>query len=108
MSLKQRFCRVCGQPFRFVRFDSQVCTTTCGMRKIRGFDLAYLTELPPDQARARRSVHAAIDDEDRGAPKSAVDPVSGVCLERVHVYPLPSTGWRELGCNRDLRYSIEG
>jgi hypothetical protein len=63
MSMKQRFCRVCGQPFRFVRFDSQVCTTTCGMRKIRGFDLAYLTELPPDQARARRSVHNAIDDE---------------------------------------------
>jgi hypothetical protein len=62
MSTKQRFCRVCGQPFRFV-FDSQVCTTTCGMRKIRGFDLAYLTELPPDQARARRSVHAAIEDE---------------------------------------------
>jgi hypothetical protein len=63
MSMKQRFCRVCGQPFRFVRFDSQVCTTTSGMRKIRGFDLAYLTELPPDQACARRSVHAAIDDE---------------------------------------------
>jgi hypothetical protein len=27
------------------------------MRKSRGFDLAYLATLPPDQARARRIVH---------------------------------------------------
>jgi len=33
------------------------------MRKIRGFDLAYLADLPPDQARARKMVHNATDDE---------------------------------------------
>ena len=33
------------------------------MRKSRGFDLAYLTALPPDQARARRFVHEALDSE---------------------------------------------
>jgi hypothetical protein len=32
-------------------------------RKSRGFDLAYLTALPPDQARARRFVHEAMDSD---------------------------------------------
>jgi hypothetical protein len=30
------------------------------MRRSRGLDLAYLTALPPDQARARRFVHEAV------------------------------------------------
>jgi hypothetical protein len=33
------------------------------MRKSRGADLAYLTALPPDQARARRMVHDAVDSD---------------------------------------------
>jgi hypothetical protein len=33
------------------------------MRKSRGFDLTYLTTLPPDQARARRFVHEAMDSD---------------------------------------------
>jgi hypothetical protein len=39
------------------------CTSVCRTRRYRDGDLAYLSTLPPDQARARRSVHAAIDDE---------------------------------------------
>jgi hypothetical protein len=58
---KPRYCRVCGQQFRSVRFDAVTCSTTCRsrMRKSRGQDLAYLDGLPPDQARARRMLHAA-------------------------------------------------
>src|SRR5262249_36181171 len=63
MAVKSRFCRVCGQPFQPVRLDAMTCSTTCRMRKSRGFDLAYLTALPPDQARARRFVHEALDSE---------------------------------------------
>jgi hypothetical protein len=33
------------------------------MSKSRGADLAYLATLPPDQARARRMVHQALDDQ---------------------------------------------
>jgi hypothetical protein len=33
------------------------------MRKSRGFDLAYLAALPPDQARARRMLHDAVDSD---------------------------------------------
>jgi hypothetical protein len=33
------------------------------MRKSRGADLAYLTTLPPDQARARRMIHDAVESE---------------------------------------------
>ena len=61
--MKPRFCRVCGQPFRPVRFDALTCSTTCRMRKSRGHDLAYLTALPPDQARIRRSVHEVLDSD---------------------------------------------
>jgi predicted nucleic acid-binding Zn ribbon protein len=50
MRMKPRFCRVCGQQFRPVRFDALTCSTTCRMRKTRGADLAYLATLPPDQA----------------------------------------------------------
>jgi hypothetical protein len=31
------------------------------MRKSRGADLAYLTTPPPDQARARRMIHDAVE-----------------------------------------------
>jgi hypothetical protein len=58
-----RPCRVCGQLFRPVRFDAQVCSGTCRTRKSRGANLAYLTTLPPDQARARRMLHDAVDSE---------------------------------------------
>jgi hypothetical protein len=33
------------------------------MRKSSGGDLAYLATLPPDQARARRMIHDAIDSD---------------------------------------------
>jgi hypothetical protein len=33
------------------------------MRKSRGADLAHLTTLPPDQARARRMIHDAVESE---------------------------------------------
>jgi len=46
-----------------VRFDALTCSTTCRIRKSRGFDLAYLATMPPDQARARRMIHNAVDDE---------------------------------------------
>jgi hypothetical protein len=36
---------------------------TCAKRKSRGADLAYLTAPPPDQARARRMLHDAVDSE---------------------------------------------
>jgi hypothetical protein len=61
--MKSRFCRVCGQPFRAVRFDAVTCLTTCRMRKSRDLDLAYLTTLPPAQARARRMVHEAVESD---------------------------------------------
>jgi hypothetical protein len=61
--LKRDFVGVCGQPFRPVRFDALTCSTTCRMRKSRGADLAYLTTLPPDQARARRMIHDAVESE---------------------------------------------
>jgi hypothetical protein len=60
---RARFCRVCGQPFQPVRFDALTCSTTCRIRKSRGADLAYLTALPPDQARARRMRHDADESE---------------------------------------------
>jgi len=63
VAAKSRFCRVCGQPFRPVRFDALTCSTTCRMRKSRGADLAYLTTLAPDQARARRMIHDAVESE---------------------------------------------
>jgi hypothetical protein len=58
MATKSRFCRVCGQPFRPIRFDALTCGT-CRTRKSRGADLAYLSTMPPDQARARRMVREA-------------------------------------------------
>jgi hypothetical protein len=58
-----RPCRVCGMPFRPVRFDALVCSNTCAKRKSRGSDLAYLTALPPDQASARRMLQDTIDFE---------------------------------------------
>ena len=61
--MKPRYCRVCGQQFRPVRFDALTCSTTCRMRKTRGADLAYLATLPPDQAGARRMLHDTIDFE---------------------------------------------
>jgi hypothetical protein len=33
------------------------------MRRSRGLDLAYLATLPPDQARARRFVHEAVESD---------------------------------------------
>jgi predicted nucleic acid-binding Zn ribbon protein len=45
--MKSKHCRVCGQRFRSVRFDAQVCSSTCARRKNRGHDLAYLATLPP-------------------------------------------------------------
>jgi hypothetical protein len=63
MAVKSRPCRVCGQLFRSVRFDAQVCSSTCAVRKSRGLDLAYLATVPPDQARARRMLHDTIDSE---------------------------------------------
>jgi hypothetical protein len=60
--MKPRFCRVCGQPFQAVRFDAQVCSSTCAMRKSRGGDLAYLETMPAAQADARRFVHQANQD----------------------------------------------
>jgi hypothetical protein len=39
--MRTRFCRVCGQQFQPVRFDALTCSTTCRIRKSRGFDLAY-------------------------------------------------------------------
>jgi hypothetical protein len=61
--MRTRFCRVCGQPFQLVRFDALTCSTTCRIRKSRGLDLSYLAALPPDQARARRMLHYAIDSD---------------------------------------------
>jgi hypothetical protein len=49
--------------FRPVRFDALVCSNTCAKRKSRGGDLAYLASLPPDQPRARRMIHEAIDSD---------------------------------------------
>ena len=43
--------------------DALTCCGTCRTRKSRGGDLAYLTALPPDQARARRMLHDAIDSD---------------------------------------------
>jgi hypothetical protein len=60
---RARFCRVCGKQFQPVRFDAQLCSSTCGMRKSRGHDLVYLATLPPDQARARRMVHEAVESD---------------------------------------------
>jgi hypothetical protein len=54
MAMTPRFCRVCGQPFWAVRFDAETCST---------HDLAYLPALPPDQARARRMVHDAVESD---------------------------------------------
>jgi hypothetical protein len=59
MPARQRFCRVCGQPFRTTRLDAETCSTTCRTRRRRGGDLAYLSSLPADQAQARRFVHEA-------------------------------------------------
>jgi hypothetical protein len=58
-----RPCRVCGMPFRPVRFNALVCSNTCAKRKSRGADLAYLATMPPDQARARRMIHDAVDSD---------------------------------------------
>jgi len=46
-----------------VRFDALTCSTTCRIRKSRGADLAYLATMPPDQARARRMIHDAVDSD---------------------------------------------
>ena len=44
---KQRYCRVCGEPFMARRFDALTCTSTCWARKARDHDdLAYLANLP--------------------------------------------------------------
>jgi hypothetical protein len=59
MPARQRFCRVCGQPFRATRLDAETCSTTCRTRRRRGGDLTYLSALPADQAQARRFVHEA-------------------------------------------------
>jgi hypothetical protein len=58
MPVRQRIFRVCGQPFPAVALT---CSVTCRWRLHRhpDADLAYLGELPPDQARARRFVHDA-------------------------------------------------
>jgi hypothetical protein len=58
-----RPCRVCGMPFRPVRFDALVCSNTCAKRKSRGGDLAYLATMPPDQASAQRMNHEIVDFE---------------------------------------------
>ena len=54
---KQRYCRVCGEPFMARRFDALTCTSTCWARKARGHDLAYLANLPDCLADVRRSIH---------------------------------------------------
>jgi hypothetical protein len=59
MPARQRFCRVCGEPFRSTRFDALTCSSTCRMRRYRGADLAYLEAWPSAQADARRFVHQA-------------------------------------------------
>jgi len=51
---------VCGLEWRPTRFDALTCTDACRQRLCRGQDLAYLTDWPPDVARARRFVHEAI------------------------------------------------
>jgi hypothetical protein len=51
-------CAAC-QPFCSTRFDAMVCSSTCGVRKHRGADLAYLADMPAAQADARRFVHQA-------------------------------------------------
>jgi hypothetical protein len=56
---KQRYCRVCGEPFMARRFDALTCTSTCWARKARGHDLAYLANLPDYLADVRRSIHEA-------------------------------------------------
>jgi hypothetical protein len=61
--MSTRPCRVCGLPFQPARFDALTCSDTCRQRRHRGLDLAYLAELPPDQARFRKNLHATIDDE---------------------------------------------
>jgi len=33
---KQRYCRVCGEPFMARRFDALTCTSTCWARKDGG------------------------------------------------------------------------
>ena len=58
--LNRDFVGVCGQPFRPVRFDALTCSTTCRIRKSRGADLAYLSTLPPDQARARHAIESEV------------------------------------------------
>jgi hypothetical protein len=63
MAVKSRYCRVCGQPFKPVRFDALTCCGTCRTRKSRGGDLSYLTALPADQASVRRTIHEAVDFE---------------------------------------------
>jgi hypothetical protein len=45
----------------YARFDAVTCSTTCRMRRSRGYDLAYLTTLPPDQARGM--VHEALESD---------------------------------------------
>jgi hypothetical protein len=56
---KQRYCRVCGEPFTARRFDALTCTSTCWARKARGHDLAYLATLPDYLVEARRFIHEA-------------------------------------------------
>jgi hypothetical protein len=59
LHMKQRYCRVCGEPFMARRFDALTCTSTCWMRKARGYDLAYLATLPDYLVEARRFLHEA-------------------------------------------------
>jgi hypothetical protein len=59
MAVKSRYCRVCGQPFKPVRFDALTCCGTCRTRKSRDGDLAYLATLPDYLADVRRFLHEA-------------------------------------------------
>jgi hypothetical protein len=63
MALKSRYCRVCGELFKPVRFDALTCCGTCRTRKCRGGDLVYLETWPADRASARRMLHEAVDFE---------------------------------------------
>jgi predicted nucleic acid-binding Zn ribbon protein len=58
-----RPCTICGLFFRPVRIGARVCSNTCQKRRRRGAaELAYLDQLPPDEARKHQRLHAAIAD----------------------------------------------
>jgi predicted nucleic acid-binding Zn ribbon protein len=57
MKQHTRFCRVCGQPFRYVRFDAQVCSSTCAMRKSAQSDEALMKAIAAGDQSAMRTLY---------------------------------------------------